>query len=149
MEKINIEPIGYVKNEVKKQRFDNLANVISEIVLDKKYVEGLQGLKDYSHVMVVYWMNEAEGKVHLKLRPQNNPEVPEVGIFACRCMWRPNCIGISTVPLVSVEDNIIKVKGLDIIDKTPILDIKPYLSDYDEPEGEKKVPEWTKKLTYK
>lgn len=149
MKKIIIEPIGYVRNEVKEQRFGNFAEVISEIIIDEKYAEGLQGLNDYSHIIILYWMNEAQGIVRLKHRPQGNPDVPELGIFATRCQWRPNCIGISTVPLISVDKNIVKVKGLDIIDNTPILDIKPYLQDYDEPKGKTKVPEWTKKLTYK
>ncbi len=146
---MEIKPIGYAKNEIKEQQFGGFKGKITEVVLDKKYIGALEGLKDYSHIIVLYWMNEAEGIVHLKHRPQGNPKVPEIGIFATRCQWRPNCIGISTVPLVSIEKNIIKVKGLDIIDKTPILDIKPYLPDYDKPESEVKLPEWQKNLIYK
>ena len=146
---IKIEPIGYAKSKIKKQQFSGFKNEITEIVLDKKYEKALKGLKDYSHIIILFWMNEAEGIVRLEHQPQGDPEVPKVGIFATRCQWRPNCIGISNVPLVSVEKNVIKVKDLDIIDKTPILDIKPYLPDYDKPEGEVRLPEWTKKLVYK
>ena len=146
---MEIKPIGYAKSKIKKQQFGGFLDNITEIILDEKYAEGLEGLNEYSHVLVIYWMNEAEGIVRLKHQPQKNPNVPEIGIFATRCQWRPNCIGISAVPLISVEKNVIKVKGLDIIDKTPILDIKPYLPDYDKPEGNIKLPNWTSKLIYK
>src|SRR3989344_3967723 len=148
MEK-KIEIIGYARNSIKEQQFGGFSETETEIVLDKKYEKALKGLESYSHVIVLYWMNEAEGIVRLEHQPQGNPNVPVVGIFATRCQWRPNCIGISTVPLVSVEKNVVKVKGLDIIDNTLILDIKPYLPDYDKAEGKVKLPEWTKKLVYK
>jgi len=144
-----VDVIGYARNKVKEQQFSGFKNEVTEIVLDKKYEKALRGLKDYSHIIVIYWMNEAEGIVRLEHQPQGNPDVPTLGIFATRCQWRPNCIGISTVPLISIEKNVIKVKDLDIIDKTPILDIKPYLPDYDKPIGKIKIPEWTKKLVYK
>lgn len=146
---MKIKAIGYARSRIKRQRFGGFKNTTTEIILNKKYSKALKGLKDYSHVIVLYWMNEAEGIVRLEHRPQGNPKVPVVGIFATRCQWRPNCIGISAVPLLSVNKNIIKVKGLDIIDKTPILDIKPYLSDYDKPAGKVKLPGWTKRLVYK
>jgi len=144
-----VEIIGYAKNKIKEQQFGGFVNEITEIVLDNKYAKALKGLEDYSHIIVIYWMNESEGVVRLEHQPQGNPDVPILGIFATRCQWRPNCIGISTVPLVSVEKNVIKVKDLDIIDNTPILDIKPYLPDYDNAEGKVRLPEWTKKLVYK
>lgn len=146
---MKIKPIGFVKSKIKRQQFGGFAGNMSEIIIDKTYAEGLGGLDEYSHLIVVYWMNEAEGTVRIKHRPQGHPKVPEVGIFATRCQWRPNCIGISTVPIVSIKDNVVKVKGLDVIDNTPILDIKPYLPAYDEPEGNVRMPEWTKELVYK
>ena len=146
---MKIELIGYARSRIKNQQFGGFSETETELVLDKKYEKALRGLEDYSHVIILYWMNEAEGIVRLEHQPQGNPDVPKVGIFATRCQWRPNCIGISTVPLVSVEKNVVKVKGLDIIDNTLILDIKPYLPDYDKAEGKVKLPEWTKKLVYK
>ena len=146
---MEIKSIGYAKSRIKEQQFGGFKDEIIEIVLDKEYSEALNGLEEYSQVIIIYWMNGAEGIVKLKHRPQGNPNVPEVGIFATRCQWRPNCIGISTVPLISVDGNIVKVKGLDIIDKTPIIDIKPYLEDYDKHEGKIKVPDWTEELVYK
>ena len=146
---MNIEAIGYIKSEIKKHQLGGFEGKITEIVLKEEYEKALEGLGDYSHIIVIYWMNEAEGIVKLRYRPQGNPNVPELGIFATRCQWRPNCIGISTVPVVEIKKNVIKVKGLDIIDKTPVLDIKPYLPDYDKPEGKIKIPGWTSMLTYK
>lgn len=146
---MEIKPIGHARSKIKEQQFGGFKNETTEIILDKKYTLALEGLENYSHLIVLYWMNEAEGVVRLRHRPQGNPKVPEVGIFATRCQWRPNCIGVSTVPLISINKNIVKVKDLDIIDNTPILDIKPYLPDYDNAEGEVKLPDWTKKLVYK
>ena len=58
-------------------------------------------------------------------------EVPEVGILACRCPQRPNPIGITTTQIISIKDNVVTVRGLDVINNTPILDIKPYTPQYD------------------
>ena len=110
---MKIELIGYARSRIKNQQFGGFSETETELVLDKKYEKALRGLEDYSHVIIIYWMNEAEGIVRLEHQPQGNPDVPKVGIFATRCQWRPNCIGISTVPLVSVEKNVVKVKGLD------------------------------------
>ena len=73
--------------------------------------------------------------------------MPVVGIFACRCPTRPNPIGITTVKLLERKGNKIKVKGLDVIDNTPIIDIKPYTPQYDKVEDAKTL-EWIYKLKY-
>ena len=78
-------------------------------------------------------------------RPQGNPEVPIVGIFSCRCPSRPNPIAVSTVPLISHEGRKIIVKGLDVLDGTPIIDIKPYWPQYDKV-VDGKIPDWVNKL---
>jgi tRNA (Thr-GGU) A37 N-methylase len=70
-------------------------------------------------------MDKVKGHV-ITHQPQGNPEVPIVGIFACRCPARPNPIAITTVELIEHKGNKIKVKGLDILDGTPVIDIKPY-----------------------
>ena len=121
-------------------------NVETEIVIDKKYAQGLDGIEDYSHVIVVYWMDKEED-CHLKHHPQGRTDVPFVGIFACRCPQRPNRIAISTVKLLSKNGNKLKVRGLDIVNGTPILDIKPYTPQYDEIK-KSKVPKWVGKLIF-
>lgn len=143
---ITLKSIGLAKNQEKKH-FGNWSNVITKLVINEEYKEALGGLKDYSHLIVIYWMHEVKN-CDIKHIPQGKVnEVPEVGIFACRCAERPNPIGISTAKIISIDNNIVTVKGLDIIDNTPILDIKPYTPQYDVAK-DVKVPDWTNKLSY-
>ncbi len=146
MKEINLKPIGVVKNGVKEPRFGNFADEVSEIIVDEKFTEALNGIDDYSHVIVVYWMDKVKKSV-ITHRPQGNPNVPIVGIFSCRCPERPNPIAITTVKLIAHEGNKIKVKGLDILDGTPIIDIKPYWPQYDKVENAK-IPSWVNKLDF-
>jgi tRNA-Thr(GGU) m(6)t(6)A37 methyltransferase TsaA len=125
MKEINLKPIGVAKNSVKQSRFGSFAGVVSEIIVDERFTDALNGIDDYSHVIVVYWMDKVKDYV-ITHRPQGNPDVPIVGIFACRCPPRPNPIAVTTVKLIGRTGNRIKVKGLDILDGTPIIDIKPY-----------------------
>jgi len=141
---INLRPIGYVKNNIKKPRFGNFAHEISEIIVDEKFTEALNGIEDYSHVIIVYWMDKVKDYI-ITHRPQGNPKVPVVGIFACRCPQRPNPIAVTTVRLMGRRGNKIKVKGLDILDGTPIIDIKPYWPQYDKVE-DGKIPGWVNEL---
>ena len=128
MKEINIKPLGVVKNSVKEPRFGSFADIVSEIIVDEKFTDALNGIEDYSHVIIVYWMDKVKDYV-ITHRPQGNPDVPVVGVFACRCPQRPNPIAITTVRLMGRKGNKIKVKGLDILDGTPIIDIKPLLAD--------------------
>jgi len=146
MKEITLKPIGIVKNNVKEPRFGNFANEVSEIIVDEKFKEALDGIDDYSHVIIVYWMDKVKDYV-IKHQPQGNPNVPIVGIFACRCPARPNPIAITTVKLLEHNGNKIKVKGLDVIDGTPVIDIKPYWPQYDKVENGK-VPSWVNKLEF-
>ena len=144
MEEINLKPIGFAKNSVKEPRFGNFGDEITEIVLDEKFTDALTGIDEYSHVIIVFWMDKVKNQV-ITHRPQGNPEVPIVGIFSCRCPPRPNPIAQTTVKLVGHEGNKIKVEGLDILDGTPIIDIKPYWPKYDKVD-EGKIPDWVNKL---
>lgn len=143
---IRIKPLGKAKNKVSKPMLPGWKDVETEIVINKKYVKGLDGIEDYSHVIVVYWMDK-ETECHLKHHPQARLDVPYVGIFACRCPQRPNRIAVSTVEMLSIKNNVLKVKGLDIVDGTPIIDIKPYTPQYDEIRNSK-VPAWVEKLIF-
>ena len=143
---IQLKPIGKAKNTTKRPVLTGWKNLITEIVLDKRYAKGLDGIEDYSHVIIIYWMGR-EKECHLKHHPQGRKDVPYGGIFACRCPQRPNRIAISTVKLLSRKNNSIKVKGLDILDGTPILDIKPYTPHYDEV-SRARVPAWVNRLIF-
>lgn len=146
MQEITLKPIGFVKNNVKEPRFGNFANEISEVIVDEKFTEALDGIDDYSHIILVYWMDKVKDHV-TKHQPQGNPNVPIVGIFACRCPRRPNPIAITTIRLLEHKKNKIIVKGLDVLDGTPVIDIKPYWPQYDKVENGK-IPDWVNKLEF-
>ena len=135
--------IGYVKTDIEEKMVTNWGNVYSQIEINKELEKGLTGLKDFSHLTIIYHLDKAEfsEEKHLCRKPQNREELPSVGIFAQRAKNRPNPLGITTVELMDVKDNIIYVKGLDAINGTPILDIKPYYPQYDKVENAK-IPEW-------
>ena len=143
---IVLVPIGRARNAMKKPTLTGWKELVTDIVLEKKYAKGLDGVEDYSHMIVIYWMG-AEKECHLKHHPQGRDDVPYGGIFACRCPQRPNRLAMSTVKLLSCKGNRIKVKGLDILDGTPVLDIKPYTPNYDLVDGAI-VPEWVNRLVF-
>ena len=143
---MQLKSIGYIKSSVKQPKFGGWQELITEIVVDPNYIDGLEGIDEYSHLIILYWLDKVD-KVKLKMRPQGRKDVPEVGIFACRCPWRPNPIGMATVELLERNGNILKVKGLDVLDGTPLIDIKPYTPPYDAVEG-MRYPDWVNKLEY-
>lgn len=143
---IKLKPIGFAKNQ-EKQHFGSWDKVATDLVIDERYQKALKGLEDYSHLIVIYWMHEVK-TCDIRHVPQGKVgEVPEVGIFACRCAQRPNPIGVSTVKIIGIKDNIVTVQGLDVVKDTPILDIKPYTPQYDAV-TDAKVPDWINKLDY-
>lgn len=143
---ITLKPLGKANNSITKPTLPGWKDIVTKISIDKTYAKGLDGIEDYSHIIVVYWMDK-EGECHLRHHPQGKKDVPFVGIFACRCPQRPNRIAFSTVKLISRKGNMLKVKGLDILDGTPIIDIKPYTPQYDRV-GKAKVPKWVSKLVF-
>jgi len=144
MEDITLKPIGFIRNNIKEPQLGGFDEEVSEIVVNEEFTDALNCIEDYSHVIIIYWMDKVK-KYVITHRPQGNPEVPVVGIFSCRCPPRPNPIAITTVKLIGHEGNKIKVKGLDIIDGTPVIDIKPYWSKYDKVENAV-IPDWVDKL---
>ena len=145
LKKIFLNPIGYVKtssvgNEVKDK------SLISQIVLSGDLVEGLVGVSSFSHLFVLFYLNQVSDiqRKTLKVHPRGRTDLPLTGVFAVRTMLRPNPIGLTLVELVKVEGNVLTVMGLDAYDGTPILDIKPY--DVWDMAENFKVPDWWKKL---
>ncbi len=130
---MNIEPIGMVKSPVKDPVDSGWGTVESEIHLHEEFAPGLQGIEDWSHVIVIYHLHQISFNPENDLirRPRGQADMPEVGIFAQRARHRPNMIGITAVKVLGVEGNVLKVKGLDAIDGSPVLDIKPYAPVYD------------------
>ena len=111
--------------------------------------ESLKGLDEFSHVEVVYLLHLVEPGSYERnaRRPRGNPEWPEVGIYAQRAKRRPNRIGVSVCELAGVEDTTLTVRGLDAIDGTPVLDLKPYMSEF-APRTEIRQPEWSRELMH-
>jgi len=144
---MDMRPIGFVKSPVTEQTDENWGEVVSEIVLDEIYARGLQGLTQFSHVLVVFFMHQAKFNPASDLvrRPQGRADMPELGIFAQRAKHRPNPIGITAVPLINIDGNVLKIKGLDAIDGTPVLDVKPYVPAFDRVD-KPTVPEWMERL---
>lgn len=145
--KIELNSIGMVRNNVKDAKNLNWGNDVSKIILDEKYEQGLIGLSEFSHLIVIYYLDKADFNIdkHLVRRPQGREDMPMVGIFSQRAKDRPNPIGITSVEILEVCKNIVTVKGLDAIDKTPVLDIKPYFPMFDH-KDKVIVPEWVSRL---
>ncbi len=128
-----IEPIGtihspYDKLEDMPIQPKGAPEVEGHIIFDEKYVDGLQDLDGFSHVYLLYRFHKAS-RTELLVTPFMDTQTR--GVFATRSPLRPNHIGISIVRLIAVEGNKVVVKGVDIIDGTPLLDIKPYMEKFD------------------
>lgn len=108
------------------------SEVTGEIEVFKEYEEGLKDIEGFSHLIILYWFHRA-GKPSLLVRPylDKNPH----GIFATRYPARPNPIGLSVVRLLGREGNILRIAEVDVLDGTPLLDIKPYVPQFDQREG--------------
>jgi tRNA-Thr(GGU) m(6)t(6)A37 methyltransferase TsaA len=128
---IVLKPIGRVRSEIKEPTHQKRPDLVSEIIIDKALTEALDDLDEFSHIIVLWWIHKTRRPAPMKVHPRGNPENKLMGVFATRSPDRPNPIGKSTVRLLGRRGNILKVKGLDAIDGTPVLDIKPYIPGYD------------------
>ena len=99
------------------------------VEVNPEYSEGLEGVEEFSHLILFYVFDRSSNEIQLKVKPFLDDQVH--GIFATRYPQRPNPIGISVVQLIEREGNLLKVRGVDMLDKTPLLDIKPYIPDFD------------------
>ncbi len=142
---ICLEPVGFVKTEATGKEVRD-KNVVSDIVFREELTEALQGVEEFSHLFVLFWLHEIsdEDRNVMKVRPRGRRDMPLVGIFATRTPHRPNPIGLTRVKILDLKDNVITVQGLDAFDGTPVLDIKPFDS-WDTTEAFK-VPKWWMKL---
>ena len=102
---------------------------ISRIEVLKEFEEGLQDIEGFSHIIVIYWFHKSQGYHLLVKTPWD--DVPH-GLFTTRSPHRPCPLALTVVELVAREKNILKVKGLDALDGSPLLDIKPYVPSVDE-----------------
>ena len=112
-------------------------DVYATIEFEKKYEEGLKDLDGFSHLYLIYYFHKLK-KPALTVVPYNDKTHTPRGVFATRSPMHPNNLGLSVVELVKVEDNIVTIKGIDVLDRTPLLDIKPYIENFDKIDGETK-----------
>jgi tRNA-Thr(GGU) m(6)t(6)A37 methyltransferase TsaA len=146
--KIELKPVGFVKNSRKEISDDFWGNVVSEIHLTGEFTpDALKGITEFSHAEIIFYFDKAdESKVNRGVRhPRDNANWPEVGIFAMRAKDRPNHLGHTIVKILNSEGNVLKVQGLDAIDNTPIIDIKPVLKEF-LPREEVIQPGWASEL---
>ena len=143
MEPIQINPVGVVRNSVHEKVDENWGSVQSRIVLGAQYRGGLLGLAEFSHALILTYLHEAQFDPahHLQRHPRGLETLPLVGIFAQRAKDRPNAIGLTAVKIVAVGEDWLDVEGLDAIDGTPVVDIKPYFPAFDQQQNAF-VPPW-------
>ena len=141
---VTLKPIGYVRNRVKEPMPDGWANVESRVIIRPELADMLLNLSDYSHVIIVFWPHEVPADVRgskPQLHPRDDEANPLMGVLATRSQIRPNPLLTTPVPLLAVNDNVLKVRGLDAIDGSPVLDVKPYLPFYDSI-ADARLPKW-------
>ena len=142
-----LKPIGTVQSPIIEQVDEGWGEVVSEIMLQPDFASGLAGLAEFSHAVIIFLMHQANFEIarDLKRRPRGRKDMPEVGIFAQRAKHRPNPIGTTAVEILETNGSVLRVKGLDAIDGTPVLDIKPYVPAFDSVENAR-VPRWIEQV---
>lgn len=123
---ITLSPIGIVKSEITDGKIMPLSGVAAKIEVFSQYREALDRIDESSHLWILSWFHKAPRNVMKVVPTKVNPLSDEFGVFAIRCPARPNPIALTLVKLEKVEGNILYVTGLDAVDGTPVLDIKPY-----------------------
>jgi tRNA-Thr(GGU) m(6)t(6)A37 methyltransferase TsaA len=142
-----VHPIGHIENDITEIHNVHWEDIESRIVIDASLAEGLDGIEDFSHIIVVTYLHRQQDLKPggLRVHPESRPDTPLVGVFATRSPRRPNPIGITTVPLLRRDSNVLIVRGLDMANGTPVIDLKPYLPVGDSIEGAT-APGWLRRL---
>ena len=140
-EPVSYRAIGVVRNRVRESRPSGWEDVRSDIILRDDLVDALDSLEGFSHVIVVFHLDRVpEDERRLSL-PVSAIDARQRGVLATRSQLRPNPIGVSVVPVLHRRKGVLRVRGLDALDGTPVLDLKPYLPPYDSvPDA--KLPAW-------
>ena len=138
---IEMRPIGVVETAVADADIAHQRrNMISEIRIFEEYAEGLTGITDYSHIIVLFWMHRAQRSANLLVHPRGDSKLPLTGVLASRGCGHPNPIGFAVAELIEQTGNRLKVRRLDAYGGTPIIDIKPY--DRYDVYTELRMPQW-------
>jgi tRNA-Thr(GGU) m(6)t(6)A37 methyltransferase TsaA len=167
---IKIRSVGVIKSKVKepflkaedsdirmqkeidaiRAEFREACNQISEIIIDEEIADVLDGIEGYSHIVVLYWAHKVPmiSRQLTKVHPMGSKDTPLSGIFSTCSPARPNPVLMTVVRLCERRNNILFVKGLDAVDGSPVIDIKPYVKEF-YPQKDVFIPEWMQKLCQK
>ena len=149
MDPIELIPVGTVRSPRAEPDDDNWGDVVGTIDLDGSRFgpDAVRGLDEFSHIEVVYVFDRVdESDIEPGARrPRGNPDWPLVGIFAQRAKARPNRLGVSVCELLGTDGLTLTVRGLDAIDGSPVVDVKPYLSEF-APRTPVRQPQWSQEL---
>ena len=147
---ITLEPVGYVVGGRREAVDDDWGQVEAVISLDEVRfgVDAVAGLDAFSHLVVVFQFHLVDdAAVQSGARhPRGNTDWPKVGMFAQRAKMRPNRVGVSSCRLLAVEGLDLRVRGLDAVDGTPVLDVKPYMLEFEPPASDVREPAWVEEL---
>lgn len=137
MTEIKMKPIGVIHTSYKEQKDTPIQptfgkDIKGTVEIYDEYVDGLSDLEGFSHIYLLYIFHKSDG-YNMKVKPYLDNE--EKGLFATRSPWRPNPIGMSLVRLERIDGKILHVVDMDIIDGTPLLDIKPYIPPFEDSEN--------------
>lgn len=165
--KMTLLPVGVIKNRVDEpflvaggaglemrgeldatmEHVREVRQAISEIVIDETLAGTLDGIEEYSHLVVLYWAHKVpeEGRSLVRVHPVGRSEIPEVGIFSTCSPARPNPVLTTVVRLCRRRENVLEVAGLDAVDGSPVVDIKPYVKDF-YPQNGVAIPDWMGQL---
>jgi len=133
MDEIKYKPIGIIHSQFKEPKGTPIQppatkGVNGTVEVFPEYAEGLKDLEDFSHIILIYHFHLSK-KSSLKIKPFMDNQIH--GVFSTRAPSRPNPIGISVVRLITIERNILYIRDVDIVDGTLLLDIKPYVPEFD------------------
>jgi len=147
---IALEPVGVVVGGRTDAVDDDWGTVEAVIRLDRSRfgADAVAGLEEFSHVVVVFQfhlVDESDVQTGAR-RPRGNPAWPAVGMFAQRARMRPNRLGVSTCRLEAVDGTDLHVRGLDAIDGSPVLDVKPFMREFEPADAEVRQPAWATEL---
>ncbi|HEY3274133.1 MAG TPA: tRNA (N6-threonylcarbamoyladenosine(37)-N6)-methyltransferase TrmO [Methanocella sp.] len=132
MEKLTVTPIGYVHNTATPDTHsEEFRHLVSEIVVDDKYADGLMGIEENELVTIVFYFNRNGGDYKLQIHPRGDESRPITGVFNTRSQFRPSPVGVTVTKLMAREGNTLVVEGLDALDGTPVIDIKPFVRTFD------------------
>jgi tRNA-Thr(GGU) m(6)t(6)A37 methyltransferase TsaA len=165
--KMTLLPVGIIKNRIEEpflvagdaglemrgkldatmEHVRETRQAISEIVIDETLADTLDGIEEYSHLVVLYWAHKVpeEGRSLVKVHPMGRSEIPSVGIFSTCSPARPNPVLTTVVRLCGRRENVLEVAGLDAVDGSPVVDIKPYVKDF-YPQSGVRIPDWMEHL---